>query len=116
MGNYRDHPKTKGRDPTGCSRCELGSLAGMRCQPGATILRNAEISRKSVGVRLVCERWSRSMRTLFGLTLSWILFVPLLLSEVHQAQVEPRTITLPVVDGKGIRFTHLSTASGLSQT
>jgi PAS domain S-box-containing protein len=32
------------------------------------------------------------------------------------AHVEPRTITLPVVDGKGIRFTRLSTDEGLSQT
>ena len=30
--------------------------------------------------------------------------------------MEPRTITLPVVDGKGIRFTRLSTDQGLSQT
>jgi ligand-binding sensor domain-containing protein/signal transduction histidine kinase len=35
---------------------------------------------------------------------------------VRQAQVDPRTITLPVVDGKGIRFTRLSTENGLSQT
>ena len=35
---------------------------------------------------------------------------------VRQAQVEPRTIILPVVDGKGIRFTRLSTDEGLSQT
>ena len=56
------------------------------------------------------------MRTLFGLTLSWILFLPLLFSEAQQAHVEPRTITVPVVDGKGIRFTRLSTDEGLSQT
>jgi PAS domain S-box-containing protein len=35
---------------------------------------------------------------------------------VRQARVEPRTITVPVVDGKGIRFTRLSTDEGLSQT
>ena len=35
---------------------------------------------------------------------------------VRQAHVEPRAITLPVVDGKGIRFTRLSTEDGLSQT
>jgi len=35
---------------------------------------------------------------------------------VRQAYVDPRTITLPVVDGKGIRFTRLSTDEGLSQT
>jgi hypothetical protein len=35
---------------------------------------------------------------------------------VPQAHVEPRTITLPVVDGEGIRFTRLSTDDGLSQT
>ena len=35
---------------------------------------------------------------------------------VPQANVDPRTITLPVVDGKGIRFTRLSTDEGLSQT
>ena len=56
------------------------------------------------------------MRTLFGLTLSWILFLPLLFSQVRQANVDPRTITLPVVDGERIRFTRLSTDEGLSQT
>ena len=35
---------------------------------------------------------------------------------VRQAHVEPRTITLPVVDAQGIRFTRLSTDEGLSQT
>src|SRR5260370_25022110 len=35
---------------------------------------------------------------------------------VRQAHVDPRTITLPVVDGKGIGFTRLSTDNGLSQT
>jgi ligand-binding sensor domain-containing protein/signal transduction histidine kinase len=35
---------------------------------------------------------------------------------VRQAHVAPRTITLPVVDGKGIGFTRLSTDNGLSQT
>ena len=35
---------------------------------------------------------------------------------VPQARVNPRSVTLPVVDGKGIRFTRLSTAEGLSQT
>jgi hypothetical protein len=38
------------------------------------------------------------------------------LGEVPQARVDPRTITLPVVDGKGIHFTRLSTEDGLSQT
>jgi ligand-binding sensor domain-containing protein len=38
------------------------------------------------------------------------------LGVVRQADVKPRTITLPVVDGKSIRFTRLSTAEGLSQT
>jgi PAS domain S-box-containing protein len=35
---------------------------------------------------------------------------------VPHAHVDPRTITLPVVDGKGIRFTQLSKDQGLSQT
>jgi PAS domain S-box-containing protein len=35
---------------------------------------------------------------------------------VRQAHAEPRTIALPVVDGKGIRFSRLSTDEGLSQT
>ena len=35
---------------------------------------------------------------------------------VRQAHVEPRAIPLPVVDGKSIRFTRLSTDEGLSQT
>src|ERR1700686_2550185 len=35
---------------------------------------------------------------------------------VRQARAEPRTIILPVVDGKGLRFTRLSTDEGLSQT
>src|SRR5271168_5360235 len=41
---------------------------------------------------------------------------PATLGVVRQAHVEPRAITLPVVDGKGIRFTRLSTDEGLSQT
>ena len=56
------------------------------------------------------------MRTLFGLTLSCILLRSLLFAEVPQAHVDPRTIILPVVDGKDIRFTRLSTEDGLSQT
>src|SRR5271163_4461065 len=39
---------------------------------------------------------------------------PVNLGAVRQAHVEPLTITLPVVDGKDIRFTRLSTAEGLS--
>ncbi len=35
---------------------------------------------------------------------------------VPQAHVDPHTIILPVVDGKDIRFTRLSTEEGLSQT
>jgi PAS domain S-box-containing protein len=35
---------------------------------------------------------------------------------VPQAHVDPRTTTLPVVDGKDIRFTRLSKDEGLSQT
>src|ERR1700722_17383461 len=35
---------------------------------------------------------------------------------VRQSDAEPRTITLPVVDAKAIRFTRLSTDQGLSQT
>jgi PAS domain S-box-containing protein len=35
---------------------------------------------------------------------------------VRQAYVDPHTIILPVVDGKDIRFTRLSTEDGLSQT
>ena len=35
---------------------------------------------------------------------------------VPQAQVNPEVMRLPVVDGDDIRFTHVSTAQGLSQT
>ena len=35
---------------------------------------------------------------------------------VRQARVAPRTIILPVADGKDIRFTRFSTEDGLSQT
>jgi PAS domain S-box-containing protein len=41
---------------------------------------------------------------------------PVNLEAVPQAYVAPRTITLPMVDGKGLRFTRLSTDDGLSQT
>jgi ligand-binding sensor domain-containing protein/signal transduction histidine kinase len=41
---------------------------------------------------------------------------PVNLGVVRQAHVDSRTITLPVVDGKGVRFTRLSTDEGLSQT
>src|SRR5260221_7808656 len=40
---------------------------------------------------------------------------PVNLGVVRQANVKPRTITLPVVDGTDIRFTRLSTTDGLSQ-
>jgi len=40
----------------------------------------------------------------------------LLFAEVRQAYVDPHTIILPVLDGKDIRFTRLSTDEGLSQT
>ena len=56
------------------------------------------------------------MRTLFGLTLSCILLRSLLFAQVQQAYVDPHTIILPVVDGKDIRFSRLSTDEGLSQT
>jgi ligand-binding sensor domain-containing protein len=35
---------------------------------------------------------------------------------MRQAHLDPHTITQPVVDGKSIRFTRLSTEDGLSQT
>ena len=38
------------------------------------------------------------------------------IAAVPQVLVNPRTITLPIVDEKGIRFTRLSTDEGLSQT
>jgi PAS domain S-box-containing protein len=41
---------------------------------------------------------------------------PVNVGVVPQAHVEPRTITMPVEDGTGIRFTRLSTEEGLSQT
>lgn len=33
-----------------------------------------------------------------------------------QVQFNPHTVRLPVVDGKGLRFTHISTVDGLSHT
>jgi len=41
---------------------------------------------------------------------------PVIPGVVRQAHAEPRTIALPVVDEKGVRFTRLSTDEGLSQT
>jgi len=35
---------------------------------------------------------------------------------VPQASVDPRPVKLPVIDGNEIRFAHLSTSEGLSQT
>lgn len=35
---------------------------------------------------------------------------------VRQANVNPRTVTLPVVEGRDVRFTRLSTGEALSQT
>src|SRR5271168_1996957 len=55
------------------------------------------------------------MRTLCGLTVSWILMLPLLFAEVQQAHVDPRTVRLPIISGRDIRFTRLSTTEGLSQ-
>ncbi|MCU1248683.1 MAG: Two component sensor histidine kinase [Edaphobacter sp.] len=55
------------------------------------------------------------MRTLFSLTLSWILLLPLLSAEVQQVHVDPRPVRLPIISGRDIRFNHLSTTEGLSQ-
>jgi signal transduction histidine kinase/ligand-binding sensor domain-containing protein len=55
------------------------------------------------------------MRTLCGLTLSWIFMLPLLFAEVQQAHVDPRTVRMPVISGRDTRFTRLSTTEGLSQ-
>jgi ligand-binding sensor domain-containing protein len=41
---------------------------------------------------------------------------PVNVGAVPQAHVDPHTITVPVVDGNGMRFTRLSTEDGLSQT
>ncbi|WP_263352215.1 sensor histidine kinase [Acidicapsa acidisoli] len=41
---------------------------------------------------------------------------PVNVGVVRQAHVDPHTVILPVVDGKDIRFTRLSTEDGLSQT
>ena len=56
------------------------------------------------------------MRTLFGLTLSWILFLPLLFAEVQQVSVEPRPIRLPIIDGANIRFARFYTIEGPSKS
>src|SRR5437867_861167 len=41
---------------------------------------------------------------------------PITHGAVPQARVDPRPVRLPVIDGKDIRFTRLSTENGLSQT
>ena len=41
---------------------------------------------------------------------------PVNLGMVPQAHLDPHTVPLPVVDGTDIRFAHISTADGLSQT
>jgi signal transduction histidine kinase/ligand-binding sensor domain-containing protein len=56
------------------------------------------------------------MRTVFGVTLFWILFLPLLFAEVQRASADPRPNRLPIVDGGDLRFARLSTDKGLSQT
>jgi hypothetical protein len=71
-----------------------------------------EEHRSKIGMR---ANGVRSMRTLLGLTLSWTLFLPLLFSEVQQAHVDPRIVTLPISSGRDIRFKRLSTTEGLSQ-
>ena len=38
------------------------------------------------------------------------------MAAVPQVHVDPQIIRLPVVDGKGVRFMHVTTADGLSQT
>src|SRR6266404_6892303 len=50
------------------------------------------------------------------LTMLFVLPLPAFTAAVTQAHVDPRVIRLPVVDGRNIRFTRLSTADGLSQT
>jgi len=46
----------------------------------------------------------------------FMLRLPALTAAVPQVHVDPRVIRLPVVDGRNIRFTRISTADGLSQT
>src|SRR5580658_1989708 len=45
-----------------------------------------------------------------------VLSVPALAAAVQQAHIGPGVVRLPIVDGKGIRFTRITTADGLSQT
>jgi len=62
--------------------------------------------------------WGRPVACQLLYRKSVLLFLlPIIVSAATpQAQIDPRPIRLPMVDGKGIRFTRISTADGLSQT
>src|SRR6266550_4164168 len=45
-----------------------------------------------------------------------LLFYTSAFAQPPQAQVDKQTIRIPVIDGKGLRFTRFSTENGLSQT
>ena len=52
-----------------------------------------------------------------GLAVSMMPFLSVLaVAAEPQAHFDPHTVRLPVVDGKGLQFTRISTAAGLSQT
>jgi len=80
---------------------------------------------KVTGLSLVCRRGK--VFRLFMSLLARCFFIaavpgpvaadqPVAALAAPQAQVNPEVIRLPVVDGDDIRFTHVSTAQGLSQT
>jgi PAS domain S-box-containing protein len=63
-----------------------------------------------------CALVALSCTTTFGREHRPVTTGPAAPGVVGQAHAEARTITLPVVDGEGIRFRRLSTDEGLSQT
>ena len=66
--------------------------------------------------RVCCRRASGSLLCIFSFALTLLIRLEAAICAVSQVYVEPEPIRLPMVDGKEMQFTRLSTEDGLSQT
>src|ERR1700722_17230081 len=66
--------------------------------------------------RVYCWQASGSLFSLFCFVLTLLIPLEAAVCAVSQVQVDPEPIRLPMVDGKDMQFTRLSTEDGLSQT
>src|SRR5262245_58779106 len=83
-------------------------IANIRVRPMRHSAGHRRILRPILGGLILCS--------LTGYSADALNHRPMAPVKVPQVQVDPQPIKLPVIDGKDIRFKHLSTAEGLSQT